>query len=190
MFGEILIGHIQELQFIQCAHQILFTGHVASRLCGWFSDTGKAINSLGAYSIEFEERHHDSFMSVRFWKADFLWRMAINRFACTVLYPTGFFGTKSRFISAVSTPSTLVGISVCLLRSSSLLTRTVSSQRECNTLSGSKNSIWLENFNNWKFVSRYLSNVSPRQKAHGFWKTLFLSFENVSFHLIYVVGIT
>ena len=75
------------------------------------SDIGNSINGFGAYSIEFDERDQFCFMSVRFWKGDFLCRVTINRVARTVPYPTGFFGTMSRLMSAISAQSRLVSIS-------------------------------------------------------------------------------
>ena len=77
------------------------------------SDIGDSINKLGAYSIEFEERGQFCFMSVRFWKEDTLCRVTINRFARTVPHPTGFVGTLSRLMSAISPQPGLVSVSGC-----------------------------------------------------------------------------
>ena len=85
-------------------HHVFITG---------ISDIGDSINNFGAYSVEFEERGQFCFMSVRFWKENTLCLVTINRFARTVAHPTGFFGTLSRLISAISTQSGLVPVSGC-----------------------------------------------------------------------------
>ena len=78
------------------------------------SDIGNSIDSLGAYSVEFEERGQFCFLSVRFWKGDVLCRVMLSRFGRTIPHPTGYFGTLSRLMSGISVQPDLVCVSGCL----------------------------------------------------------------------------
>ena len=77
------------------------------------ADIGNQVNSLGAFSIEFEEQGQMCYLSIRFWKEDFLCKVTLTRFGRTVPVPQGHLGSLSKVLSAISTKPGLVCCSGC-----------------------------------------------------------------------------
>ena len=79
------------------------------------------ISILQCFALEFEDQGPNRFMSVRFWKGQYLCRVVACRSGLPTTDPTGEIGSVARLLSAISTKADVVACSGC----PSILIRTI-----------------------------------------------------------------
>ena len=81
-------------------------------LCG-IADIAYQVSVTGQYSLEFEMRGTYSFVSIRFWKGEFLNVVRLLRYRTASEPAAGFLLALSRLLSVLSTQPQIVSVSGC-----------------------------------------------------------------------------
>ena len=77
------------------------------------SDVADQISSLQCFALEFEDQGPNRFMSVRFWKGQYLCKVIACRSRLPTTDLTGELGSMARLLSAISTKADVVACSGC-----------------------------------------------------------------------------
>ena len=77
------------------------------------SDVADQISTLQCFALEFEDQGPNRFMSVRFWKGQYLCKVIACRSRLPTTDLTGELGSMARLLSAISTKADIVACSGC-----------------------------------------------------------------------------
>ena len=77
------------------------------------SDIADQISTLQCFALEFEDQGPNRFMSVRFWKGQYLCKVIVCRSGLPTTNLTGELGSLARLLSSISTKADKVACSGC-----------------------------------------------------------------------------
>ena len=77
------------------------------------SDIADQISTLQCFALEFENQGPNRFMSVRFWKGQYLCKVIVCRSGLPTTNLTGELGSLARLLSSISTKADIVACSGC-----------------------------------------------------------------------------